>query len=115
MTWLISLLQDVVRNWYARNPQIVETEDQLVELATTCSKYFINGKIVTVKFLNFAVISLEVQIKRSFDRKNCADRMTNSVDRDQTAPLGTVSSGSALFAKLVCPKTYDHYSIPYKY
>ena len=54
----ISLLQDVVRNWYARNPQIVETEDQLVELATTCSKYFINGEIITVKFLNFAVISL---------------------------------------------------------
>ena len=28
----------------------------------------------------------KVQIKRSFDRKYCADGMTNSVDPDQTAP-----------------------------
>ena len=35
----------------------------------------------------------KVQIKKSFDRKNCAqsaDGMTNSVDSDQTAPLGAV-------------------------
>ena len=35
----------------------------------------------------------KVQIKRSFDRKNCAksaDRFLNSVDPDQTAPLGAV-------------------------
>ena len=41
---------------------------------------------------NVAVIS-KVQIKRSFDRKNCAqgaDGITNSVDPDQTAPLGAV-------------------------
>ena len=36
------------------------------------------------------------------------DRMANSVDPDQTA-LGAVWSGSALFAKFVCPKTKDHY------
>ena len=30
---------------------------------------------------------------------NGADRMTNSVDPDQTAPLGAVWSGSALFAQ----------------
>ena len=40
----------------------------------------------------------KVQIKRSLDRKNCAHGMTNSVDPDQTAPLGAVRSGSALFA-----------------
>ena len=30
---------------------------------------------------------------------NSVDRMANSVDPDQTAPLGAVWSGSALFAK----------------
>ena len=30
---------------------------------------------------------------------NDADRMANSVDADQTAPLGAVWSGSALFAQ----------------
>ena len=30
---------------------------------------------------------------------NDADRMANSVDPDQTAPLGAVWSGSALFAQ----------------
>ena len=30
---------------------------------------------------------------------NEADRMANSVDPDQTAPLGAVWSGSALFAQ----------------
>ena len=35
----------------------------------------------------------KVQIKRSYDRKKCAqkaDGMTNIVDPDQTAPLGAV-------------------------
>ena len=35
----------------------------------------------------------KVQIKRSFYRKNCAqsaDGITNSVDPDQTAPIGAV-------------------------
>ena len=35
----------------------------------------------------------KIQTKRFFDRKYCAqsaDRMTNSVDPDQTAPLGAV-------------------------
>ena len=36
--------------------------------------------------------------------------IANSEDPDQTAPLGAVSSGSALFAQ-TCPKTLDHYSI----
>ena len=31
--------------------------------------------------------------------QNDADRMANSVDPDQTAPLGAVWSGSALFAQ----------------
>ena len=31
--------------------------------------------------------------------RNDADRMANSVDTDQTAPLGAVWSGSALFAQ----------------
>ena len=31
---------------------------------------------------------------------NDADRMANSVDPDQTAPLGAVWSGSALFAQV---------------
>ena len=31
---------------------------------------------------------------------NYADRMANSVDPDQTAPLGAVWSGSALFAQI---------------
>lgn len=36
-------LQDVLRNWYARNPQIVETEDNLVQLAHDCAKFFQQG------------------------------------------------------------------------
>ena len=32
-------------------------------------------------------------------RPNDADRMANSVDPDQTAPVGAVWSGSALFAQ----------------
>ena len=44
----------------------------------------------------------KIQTKTSFHREICpkgANRMTNSVDPDQTAPLGAVCSGSALFAK----------------
>ncbi|KAL4234744.1 hypothetical protein ACF0H5_006386 [Mactra antiquata] len=43
-----NLLQDVLRNWYARNPQIVETEDKLVELAKNCAKYFQQGDFTRV-------------------------------------------------------------------
>ncbi|WAR12484.1 FCSK-like protein, partial [Mya arenaria] len=49
-----NLLQDVVRNWYARNPQIVETEDRLVSQAHDCAKFFqqacldTEGMVVTV-------------------------------------------------------------------
>ena len=35
---------------------------------------------------------------------NDADGMANSVDPDQTAPLGTVWSGSALFAQAYLSK-----------
>ena len=38
-----------------------------------------------------------------------ADGMANSVDPDQTAPLGAVWSGSTLFAQSCLPKTYDRY------
>ena len=37
-----------------------------------------------------------------------ADGMTNSVDPDQTAPLGAVWTGSALYAQ-----TYHYYGYPY--
>ena len=33
-----------------------------------------------------------------------ADRIANSADPDQTAPLGAVWSGSALFAQTYLPK-----------
>ena len=35
--------------------------------------------------------------------------MANSVDPDQTAPLGAVWSGSTLFAQTCLSETYDHY------
>ena len=37
-------------------------------------------------------------------KPNDADGMANSVDPDQTAPLGAVWSGSALFAKAYMSK-----------
>ncbi|KAJ8302778.1 hypothetical protein KUTeg_019174 [Tegillarca granosa] len=43
-----NLLQDVVRNWYARNPYIVETEDALVALAHECAKAFKDGDLQKV-------------------------------------------------------------------
>ncbi|XP_052816143.1 L-fucose kinase-like [Mya arenaria] len=43
-----NLLQDVVRNWYARNPQIVETEDRLVSQAHDCAKFFQQGDLEKV-------------------------------------------------------------------
>ncbi|XP_052231304.1 L-fucose kinase-like [Dreissena polymorpha] len=42
------LFQDVVRNWYARNPQIVETEDSLVQLANQCSEFIKKGDLESV-------------------------------------------------------------------
>lgn len=39
-------LQEVVRNWYARNPNIVETENALVILAQECAHGFIDGKFI---------------------------------------------------------------------
>ena len=61
----------------------------------------------TVKILNigtpetFAVISLKFE-QRGFTIETCPkdiDGIANSVDPDQTAPLGAVWSGSALFAQ----------------
>ncbi|XP_005105725.1 L-fucose kinase [Aplysia californica] len=43
-----NLLQDVVRNWYARNPHIVNTEDALVKLAQECAHGFIDGDFEVV-------------------------------------------------------------------
>ena len=43
---------------------------------------------------------------------NDADGMANSVDPDQTAALGAVWSGSALFAQTSLSKTSDHHGIP---
>lgn len=43
-----NLLQEVVRNWYARNPLIVETEDSLVALAQECAHAFIDGDLKKV-------------------------------------------------------------------
>ncbi|CAL1547211.1 unnamed protein product [Lymnaea stagnalis] len=43
-----NLLQDVVRNWYARNPHIVNTEDDLVKLAQECAHGFIDGDMEVV-------------------------------------------------------------------
>ena len=41
---------------------------------------------------------------------NDADGMANSVDRDQTAPLGEEQSDLGLYCLpwLICPKTEDH-------
>ena len=43
---------------------------------------------------------------------NNADGMANSVDPDQTAPLGAVWSGSALFAQAYLSENLG--SLPYK-
>ena len=40
----LGLLFELVRNWYARNPKIVETEDALVVLAQECAHAFIDGR-----------------------------------------------------------------------
>ena len=52
----------------------------------------------------FAVIyHPKIQTKRGLSIEKCVkkgvDEMLNSVDLDQTAPLGAVCSGSAVFAK----------------
>ncbi|XP_074644571.1 L-fucose kinase-like [Tubulanus polymorphus] len=40
-----NLLQDVVRSWYSRSPDIVNTENQLVQTAWDCAKAFEDGDI----------------------------------------------------------------------
>ena len=40
-------LQNVLRTWYARDPEIVATEDGLVETAHRCMQAFINGELST--------------------------------------------------------------------
>ena len=59
---------------------------------------------------NFAVIYRKRPNRRVFHQKD-ANGIANSEDPDQTAPLGAVRSGSALFARTysICPKTLDHY------
>ena len=39
---------------------------------------------------------------------NDVDRVANSVDPDQTAPLGAVWSGSALFAQVYLSENFLH-------
>ena len=39
-----------------------------------------------------------------------ADRIANSVDPDQTAPLGAVGLGLHYMTRSICLKTWDHYS-----
>ena len=41
---VILVLQNVIRNWYARDPDILETEDSLVDGAWECAKAFEDGK-----------------------------------------------------------------------
>ncbi|XP_050398758.1 L-fucose kinase [Patella vulgata] len=40
-----NLLQDVIRNWYARNPYIVQTEDLLVSIAGDCKDALMKGDL----------------------------------------------------------------------
>ena len=44
-------LQNVVRNWYARDPAIVITEDDLVRIAYECEEAFKQCKLTVKKFL----------------------------------------------------------------
>ncbi|KAI0236299.1 L-fucose kinase [Lamellibrachia satsuma] len=43
-----NLLQNVIRNWYARDPTIVTTEDNLVNNAWQCARAFEEGNLVGV-------------------------------------------------------------------
>ena len=61
--------------------------------------YHKNPKILDTK--KIAIIILKVE-QRGFTIEYC-DGIENSVDPDQTAPLGAVWSGSTLFAQ-ACPK-----------
>ena len=45
---------------------------------------------------------------------NDADGMANSVDTDQTAPLGAVWSGSALFAQAYLSENWNHIVLNYR-
>ena len=60
------------------------------------------------KFPNYSDTQKSLRLRGSTIRvtsSNDADRMANSIDPDQTAPLGAVWSGSTLFARHTCPKT----------
>lgn len=50
-------LQEVVRNWYARNPNIVETENALVILAQECAHGFIDGKFISSNYIYYLHIN----------------------------------------------------------
>ena len=45
-----NLLQNVLRTWYARDPEIVATEDGLVETAHKCADAFTAGKYNTIQY-----------------------------------------------------------------
>lgn len=45
-TVVLIVLQDVVRNWYARLPSIVHNTDALVRNAEECAQAFMKGKQV---------------------------------------------------------------------
>lgn len=51
-------LQEVVRNWYARNPNIVETENALVILAQECAHGFIDGKFISSNYIYYLHINI---------------------------------------------------------
>lgn len=57
-------LQEVVRNWYARNPNIVETENALVILAQECAHSFIDGKFISSNYIIYKYTSSCVWKKR---------------------------------------------------
>ena len=73
-------------------------EDSCMDCTTNCTVMILSFR--TPK--TFVVITLKVWtmwLYHTLMSPNDADRMTNSVDPDQTASLGAVWSGSALFAQ----------------
>ena len=58
---------------------------------TKSTKYVCTSHIIHIKFYQVCLIILNVS--------KSTGKMANSVDPDQTAPLGAVWSGSTLFAQ----------------
>ena len=66
------------------------------------SDFYYHKLIKVPKFLGISCNHSKIQAKRSYDSVMCpkgADGMACSEDPDQTAPLGGILSGSALFAQ----------------